>query len=60
MDTTTVLGVLLALSVVLNVFLAIRSSILHSNLSMFADHLEKLEHRLAPKTASKENQDAKT
>lgn len=60
MTWTIVLGVSLALSVLLNVFMAIRSSILHSNLSILVDRLEKLERSLAPKTASKENQNAKT
>lgn len=60
MTLTIVLCVSLALSVLLNVFMAIRSSILHSNLSILADRLEKLERSLAPKNASKENQNAKT
>lgn len=60
MTLTIVLCVSLALSVLLNVVMAIRSSLLHSNLSILADRLEKLERSLAPKNASKENPDAKT
>lgn len=55
-----ILIIALASSVLLNIILIIRSSILHSNLYILADRLEKLEHSLAPKNASKENQNAKT
>lgn len=60
MTLTVALCVSLALSVLLNVVMAIRSSLLHNNLSILADRLEKLERSLTPKKATKENQSAKT